>query len=558
MVDQLSGEREAVLGENLRNLCAQCPGGRLLSRQFALGSFIAMRFSTSLLVAAHFFAVSASASDWPQWRGPLRNGIAPDSPKLLDSIPEAGLKELWESEAIPANDEGGLSSPVVVGGKVYLGVVWHRDVPSETRQIDELVLRQLGHQATGNLGPAIVAEMEKARLSLSPTLRGGKLEAFTQEWIDKNLNKNQKQLFSGMINRRFKQGALAIPLEVLDALDKHKSHVFPNDAAMKHWLNEQGWSEAVQQQIIAAVPPTERVAEDAVICVDLTTGKTLWLAKLPGAPLGRSASATVCVAEGKVYAIASKRVWCVDATSGKVVWETPLLGKRAVGSSPLVADGVVVVNADGVRALDAATGRELWRDEKAGGSNSSPVMWKGFVLCNSRNELQAFDLKNGSVAWTAPGGGDSTPAIAGDVLAMQAKSGALGLVAYRLAPDGATKLWNFPIDGLRTQASPIIHEGFVYHMEDNVHYCFDLETGAQRWQAPGQSTIASPTLVDGKIFVMANSGNSLLAIKASPDERVELGKATVRAQWVPSPCIADGRLVLRMKDKLKCWDLAAR
>jgi outer membrane protein assembly factor BamB len=183
-------------------------------------------------------------------------------------------------------------------------------------------------------------------------------------------------------------------------------------------------------------------------------------------------------------------------------------------------------------------------------------MWKSFVLCNGRAELQAFDLKNGSVAWSAPGGGDSTPAVAGDLLAMQSRNGGLGLVAYRLAADGATKLWNHPIDGLRTQASPIIYEGHVFHMEDNIHYCFDLATGKPRWQAPAQSTIASPTLADGKIFVMANNGNSLLALKATPAERAEIGKATVRAQWVPSPCIADGKLVLRMKDKLKCWSLA--
>lgn len=515
-----------------------------------------MRTPIFLAAASLLVPTLASASDWPQWRGPLRNGVAVDSPKLIDAIPDAGLKELWESEEIPANDEGGLGSPVVAGGKVYLGVVWHRDIPSETRQIDELVLRKMGHQAMNDLSKEVLADMEKTRLSLSPTLRGKKLEEFTAQWIEKNLTKKQQQLYSGVVERRFKQGKLALPLDVFAALDKHKDHIFPNDAEMRKWLDAQGWDDQVKQQIIAAVPPTQRVAEDAVVCLDLATGKTLWTTKLPGAPVGRGGSATVCVAEGKVYSVASKRVWCVDAVSGKVVWETPIgKGKRGIGSSPLVADGVVVVNADGVQTFDAATGKALWSEPKAGGSNSSPVVWKGFVLVNGRNELQAFDLKNGSIAWSAPGGGDSTPAIAGDMLAMQAKGAALGLVAYRIAADGATKLWNFPIDGRRTQASPIIHEGHVYHMEDNVHYCFDLATGVLKWQAPAQSQIASPTLADGKIFVMANNGNSLLAIKATPAERIELGKATVRAQWVPSPCIADGKVVLRMKDKLKCWAL---
>jgi hypothetical protein len=55
---------------------------------------------------------------------------------------------------------------------------------------------------------------------------------------------------------------------------------------------------------------------------------------------------------------------------------------------------------------------------------------------------------------------------------------------------------------------------------------------------------------------MANNGNTLLVLKANPLAREELGKATVRAQWVPSPCLTGDRLVLRMKDKVKCWSLA--
>jgi hypothetical protein len=55
---------------------------------------------------------------------------------------------------------------------------------------------------------------------------------------------------------------------------------------------------------------------------------------------------------------------------------------------------------------------------------------------------------------------------------------------------------------------------------------------------------------------MANNGNTLLMIKAQRTAREEIGRATVRAQWVPSPCIAGDRLVLRMKDRLKCWSLA--
>jgi outer membrane protein assembly factor BamB len=93
-------------------------------------------------------------------------------------------------------------------------------------------------------------------------------------------------------------------------------------------------------------------------------------------------------------------------------------------------------------------------------------------------------------------------------------------------------------------------------MDDNVHFAFELESGKVLWREGAQSTIASPVLADGKLFAMANNGNTLLVLKAGRESREELGRATVRAQWVPSPCIAGDRLVLRMKDRLKCWSLA--
>ena len=64
---------------------------------------------------------------------------------LQDSQIKGGeFKQLWDSEEIPSNDKGGLSSVVVAGDRAYLSVVWHKEEPSETRQINELVVRQLG------------------------------------------------------------------------------------------------------------------------------------------------------------------------------------------------------------------------------------------------------------------------------------------------------------------------------------------------------------------------------------------------------------------------------
>lgn len=514
--------------------------------------------NTRSILLTLLLPVSVAMADWPQWRGPQRNGILTEGPALLKNWSGADLKQLWDSEAIPSNDDGGLSSVVVAGGRAYVSVVWHREEPSETRQIGELVNRQLGYQSTGGLGPELVKKMEETRLSLSPTLRGKKLEDFTKQWIEENLNTRQKALYSGYVSGRFKKGALAMPIEVLDKLAGQQQRIFANEAELKTWLAEQGWSEAIQAQILAAVPPTKRVAEDTVLCLDINDGKTLWKTAVPGEPTGRGSSSTPCVAEGKVFALGSTQAHAVDATTGKVLWSAPL-PQKGPGSSPLYVEGKLIINAKHLLALDAATGKELWKAEKAGGGQSSPAIWSGggktLAICNGRQGLDAVDVATGEIAWTTPGGGDSTPAISGDLLAAQVRKPTNGFAAFRISATSAQPLWHTPFEAVRTQASPIIHGDYVFHADDNVQQCWDVISGSQRWKENMAGSISSPAMADGKLFVMVNNGNNVQVLAADGSERRELGKVNVKAAWCPSPTIADGRLLLRLGDRVRCYSL---
>lgn len=61
-----------------------------------------------------FWAAATRADDWPQWRGPNRDGVWRET-GILKSFPADGLKVLWRVPVGP-----GFSSPVVVQGRVYL------------------------------------------------------------------------------------------------------------------------------------------------------------------------------------------------------------------------------------------------------------------------------------------------------------------------------------------------------------------------------------------------------------------------------------------------------
>jgi outer membrane protein assembly factor BamB len=60
-------------------------------------------------------AVRLPAEDWPQWRGPLRNGISREK-GLLQEWPKEGPKLAWQSQVCGS----GYSTPAVVGDRLYL------------------------------------------------------------------------------------------------------------------------------------------------------------------------------------------------------------------------------------------------------------------------------------------------------------------------------------------------------------------------------------------------------------------------------------------------------
>ncbi|MBI3832264.1 MAG: hypothetical protein HY291_22265 [Planctomycetes bacterium] len=86
----------------------------------------------ALLAIVSAAALSAeapnAATDWPQWRGPNRDGVAIKSPKLLDEWPASGPARIWKSEFIPSFRMGGAGSPVVADGKVFMYVSWYHPV----------------------------------------------------------------------------------------------------------------------------------------------------------------------------------------------------------------------------------------------------------------------------------------------------------------------------------------------------------------------------------------------------------------------------------------------
>ncbi|MBC8244003.1 MAG: PQQ-like beta-propeller repeat protein [Verrucomicrobia bacterium] len=514
------------------------------------------------LIGCILASIDGTAGDWTQWRGSQRNGVVTDGVPLLDAWPESGPKLLWRSETIPSGDDGGHGSVVVADGKTYMSLVWHDDEPSDNREINALILRKLGYRNL-SLPESLIVKMEKARESLSPRLRGRKLNEWAEKWVSEKLSTEQAERNGSWVVSRFKKGRAAIPYNDLRYVAQKGDQRFKNDAALQQWMEAQPVSSLAKRQLLKAIPNTVRVAKDVVVCLDAKSGRRLWKTEAPGEPTGRKSSSTPSVTGGRLFAAGSTHVYCMDAKTGKQRWAAPL-PKRGKGpaSSLLVDDCRAFLIAGQLTAYDTKTGELLWENSDVRSSDSSPVLWLGQagkrLICSERRAYVAVDPETGKTVWKTSGGGNSTPTISGDWMVVYSKDETVGLAAYRLAKGGAKQVWTFPMSERRSQSSPVIYGGHVYLTGGEWHMCVELATGKLRWKESRQSTISSPVIADGKLIALEKKGSDLVMIDTDTKAHRELGKARIKAMWCPSPVIVDGKLYLRMDDNLSCYDLRTR
>ena len=145
--------------------------------------------------------------------------------------------------------------------------------------------------------------------------------------------------------------------------------------------------------------------------------KLKWAFGFPGA---RAVYGQPTVAAGRVFlGVDTGFVYSIDARTGCVYWSFQAGGavRSAVSIGPGQQPGRYLAYFGDLKgnayALDAATGKELWKLDKSGGGNSSPVAWRAggrnLVVCQGRASLDAVDATTGK---RSRGGGSFGPAAA--------------------------------------------------------------------------------------------------------------------------------------------------
>lgn len=175
---------------------------------------------------------------------------------------------------------------------------------------------------------------------------------------------------------------------------------------------------------------------DQAIAFDVATGRTLWRAALGETYRGHDGSrdgpiATPAVSEGRVYMAGPRGVLlALDAASGRELWRRDLLAEPGLkapfygfGASPIVAAGRVVVQVggpekSGLAAFDAASGRPAWsalvaetKGDSSGYAAAVPVAIAGELqlAVTAHDRVFAVRAEDGALAWSHPLGASEEP-----------------------------------------------------------------------------------------------------------------------------------------------------
>ena len=280
----------------------------------------------------------------------------------------------------------------------------------------------------------------------------------------------------------------------------------------------------------------------------------------------------------RVYAMGETGILnALDLASGRKLWSHDVLKETGASlpdwgrsCSPLVLDGRVIVIAGGAQgrrlvAYDALSGAPVWSAGDGGASYSSPTLVTlagrpQLVVLNTAS-VSGHDPASGAVLWEQPFPGQQ-PNVALPVrldaerLLVSAGYG-VGSKAYRVSEQGGTLQAQLEWESPRLKskfANLIVHEGYVYGLDDGVLTCLDPRTGDRRWKS-GRHGHGQLLLVAGLLLVQTEEGE-LVLVEPSPEAYRELARfgALDGKTWNP-PALAGSLLLVRNDREAAAYEL---
>jgi outer membrane protein assembly factor BamB len=382
----------------------------------------------------------AWAADWPQWRGPNRDGISPET-GLLDSWPKGGPPLLWKAQGLGE----GYASAAVSGGRLYI----------QGQQGDEEFVLALDSNTGKQLWRAQTGRQFRESRGYgprgTPSIDGDRLYTLAADGMLVCLETaTGKRIWGFNIVDRF-------------------------HGQVPHW----GISESplVDGDRVIVTPGA---AGAGVVALDKTNGKVLWMSQNDQA--GYS-SPVAFDSEGsrKVAVFTGEAAIGLDFNSGRLLWRYERVANRTADiATPIFHDGQVFLSSDygtGCALLKVSAGgaSEVYFNREMRNHYSTSVLVGDYLYGFSSSILTAMKFQTGEVAWRDRSVGKGSLIYADRHLYCLGEEGVVGLVEATPAGYREKSRFEIPKGGFPTWSPPVIADGKLYLREQDNLYCYNIK-----------------------------------------------------------------------------------
>jgi outer membrane protein assembly factor BamB len=404
---------------------------------------------------AVLLSLVAHAADWPQWRGPLRNGVSAET-GLLQEWPKGGPRLIWQVKNIGY----GYAAPSVVGNRIY--VLSNRGLDNEFVQaLSTVDGKPVWATTLGKVGnPEQMPTFPAARST--PTVDGALLYALGSD------------------------GDLAC-VRTSDGTIQWKKNLRADFGGVPgKWAYSE--SPLVDGDALIVTPGGPQTT---IVALNKKTGATIWKSAVPGGDDAAYASSIVVEASGRRQYVQflAKGLVAVNAKTGEFLWRYDATGKGNTNiPSPVASGGYVYTSLSRgpgglihLAAAEHAAPEQVYLQRGLPNSIGGSVVIGATHFGTNSDGLVAADWVTGKVLWQEASAGAGSIAAAGNRLYIHTEDGDVILVeatpeAYRekgrFTPPDRPKGARGAME--KAWAYPAIANGRLYIRELDSLWAYDI------------------------------------------------------------------------------------
>ena len=390
-----------------------------------------------LLLALSVPPPPATADDWPQWRGPGRDGVSTET-GLADRWPAGGPPLLWRVDGLGE----GYGTVAAVGGSLYVqGTRGGRSLVFALVASDGSVRweRELGSRLRDSRGNGPRG---------TPTVAGDSLYALTGVGDLARIRLSDGSVtWQRNILRDFGQRNISWGISESPLIEGDWVMVMPggDDGAIAALDRETGAT------VWTSTGLTDRAGYSSLIAVDLEDG---------GEPLRAIVGFTARAGVG------------VRASDGELLWHYREPANRtANAATPIYSEGLVFYTSDygtGGGALrvrvtgDNVSTGQVWFESRLRNHHGGVVLYEGHLYGFFGSALACVDFETGETVWRDRSVGKGSLTLADGKLFLLGERHLAGLA--EATPDGYVERGRFDLDnrGRPSWAHPVVSSGVLY------------------------------------------------------------------------------------------------